>query len=686
MLNRKRPFVASCALWVACWAAAHLPLVTLRAADSSTSAANAAAEERLAETTKYLASDALEGRGLGTHGLDLAADYMAEQFKKIGLKTDLFDGVAFQKFDLTIGAKLGPDDQNHVQLVGPAAGGEAAKKIDLKLGGDYTPLALGGSTKFDLPLVFLGYGITAKKENYDDYAGIDVKDKAVIVLRHQPQRSNPHSVFGPGDSAYAALSRKVSNAYEHGAAAIVFSTDDAEVKRDVTLSQSQWQASIDELVKANDEFKKIEHPTRDQVAKQAAQVAELTEQITTRGKQLLGEHDRILPFDRVGEETDGREFPVLHCHRAAIEPIVKAAIGVDMAALERQIDDGPKPQSRELTGWRIVGETSLKRTQVAAKNVIGVLEGEGPLADETLVIGAHYDHLGFGGPNSAAPGVHAIHPGADDNGSGSAALLEIARELAGREKKLPRRIVFIAFTGEERGLLGSARYVRNPLMPLDKTVAMLNMDMVGRLSDDKLIVYANDTSPVFDPLIDRVNAHYGFKITRQPGGFGPSDHASFYGKNLPVLHFFTGSHKDYHRPSDTADKLNVPGMRRVAQLVAEIAVALAETPERPQFAESKVSAAHMAGPQGDRPYFGSIPDFSQDQPGYSLNGVTKGSPAEKGGLKTGDIIIRLGESKIGNLEDFDSALRKHHGGDKVPVVVKRGKEEITAEITLDPPR
>ena len=155
---------------------------------------------------------------------------------------------------------------------------------------------------------------------------------------------------------------------------------------------------------------------------------------------------------------------------------------------------------------------------------------------------------------------------------------------------------------------------------------------------------------------------------------------------FPCLHFFTGTHKDYHRPSDTADKINVPDMRRVAQYVAAVAVALAEADAPPQFAESKASAAHAAGPQGDRPYFGSIPDFSQEQPGYAISGVTDGGPAERAGLKAGDVIIRLGESKIGNLEDFDSALRKYHAGDKVLVVVKRGTDELNLEVTLDPPR
>jgi membrane-associated protease RseP (regulator of RpoE activity) len=213
---------------------------------------------------------------------------------------------------------------------------------------------------------------------------------------------------------------------------------------------------------------------------------------------------------------------------------------------------------------------------------------------------------------------------------------------------------------------------------------MLNLDMVGRLQDEKLIVHGTGTASEFDALVDRLGKEYGFQITKKPGGFGPSDHSSFYAANVPVLFFFTGSHKDYHRPTDDYDKLNIAGMRRVAAMVVDAAVALAEAPARPQYVE--VKGASDLGGGGDRPYFGSIPDFAQDEPGYALTGVTKGGPAERAGIKAGDIIVQFGDSKIGNLEDFDSALRKFKAGDKVPVVVKRGGEQVKLEVTLDPPR
>lgn len=642
-------------------------------------------EERLSQAAKYLASDELEGRGVGTKGLDLAADYIAGQFAQIGLKTDLYDGGPFQKFKMTLGSSMG--EGNQLALVGPPAeAGKEPRRVELKLGEAFNPMALGGSAKFDLPLVFVGYGITGKDENYDDYAGIDVKDKAVIILRHEPQQNNPHSVFdGTKTSRHAPFSRKISNAFEHGAAAVIFCNDAFDIQKKLTSLRERWQSAVDRIADENTKFKAIEKPSADEWKKHEEAIEAPAGDLKRFADQLKDAQDPLLGFQGGGSDAEGRNFPVVFCRRGELDQVIRAAAGTTLAQIEAEIDKGPTPHSRVLEGWRAEGESSVKRQEVEVKNVVGVLEGEGPHADETIVIGAHYDHLGFGGAGSAAPGVHEIHNGADDNGSGSTVLVEVARRLAARAKKLPRRTVFIAFTGEERGLIGSARYVRNPLFPLDSTIAMLNLDMVGRLKDDKLIVHGTGTASEFDPLVDRFGKQVAFQITKKPGGFGPSDHSSFYAAKVPVLFFFTGSHKDYHRPTDDFDKLNIGGMRRVGEMVTEIAVAIAEADDRPHYQDAKGGGETLGG-GGDRPYFGSIPDFSQDDPGYALTGVTKGGPAERAGIKAGDIIIQFGESKIGNLEDFDSALRKFKAGDKVPIVVRRGSESVMVEVTLDPPR
>lgn len=633
----------------------------------------------MSQSLEYLASEELEGRGLGTKGIDLAADYIAEQFRQMGLNVKAYNGTPFHEFKLTISTQLGPDDQNTLTLVNPEGTEEK-----LKLKDDYSPLALGGAGKFDAPLVFVGYGITAPKLGYDDYENIDVKDKVVIVLRHEPQQNNPHSAFnGTAESSHSAITRKISNAYEHGAAAVLLVTDEVEVKDKLDRAQKRLQRWIDELSKAHEEFGKITAPTRKQVDDYQQRVERLGKQIQEQAKGIARDFDSVPRFTRGGEGAEGRRIPVIHVRRAVIDPILKSSMGLSLSEVEKKMDTGPTPQSAELKGWKAQGQASIERVETDAKNVVAVLEGEGPRADETIVIGAHYDHLGRGQTGSLAPKSGDIHYGADDNGSGTAALLEIARQLSSRGKKLPRRIVFIAFTGEERGLLGSARYVRDPLFPLDKTIAMLNLDMVGRLKDNKLVIYGTGTAEEWDKLIDDLNEGYGFDITRHTDGYGRSDHASFYAKEIPVLHYFTGTHEDYHRPTDTADRINVEGMRRIVDFVIDTAVAVAEADERPTYREGQVSPQFRGG---DRPYFGSIPDFSQDRPGYALTGVTKGGPAEKAGIKAGDIIIQLGESRIGNLEDFDSALRKFSAGDRVTVTVKRGDEEKKFEVTLEAPK
>ena len=250
---------------------------------------------------------------------------------------------------------------------------------------------------------------------------------------------------------------------------------------------------------------------------------------------------------------------------------------------------------------------------------------------------------------------------------------------------MARRVVLIAFTGEERGLLGSAEYCKNPVFPLKSTVAMLNLDMVGRMQDSKLIINGTGTAPTFDPLIDKLNKKHGFIIERSPGGFGPSDHSSFYAKEIPVLHFFTGLHDDYHRPSDDFNKINVEGMRRVANMVVEATVEIANAKNRPTYVsvgEKKKNVART----GSRPYFGSIPQFPNPGGGYGLSGVAGNSPAAKAGLKAGDKIIQFGKFKIGNLEDFDGALRKFHTGDRVKITVLRDKKEVELTVILDPPK
>lgn len=664
------------------------PITTVAAEERAT------IERRMGEVVQYLASDELEGRGIDTAGLAVAADYLADQFQAIGLKTDLYDGGPLQKFNVTTSAKLGPESENYLLAIGPAAEGASPQdageptEIAIQFGKDFRPLAAGGSAHFDkLPLVFVGYGITAPELHWDDYAGVDVEGKAVIVLRHQPRWRDPHSPFGQGPSRHALFRSKISNAFEHGAAAVLFCTTSAEIDRQVQIHQDRWQVAVDRLAEMNEEFKAIENASEEQLAAHVKKIRSQAALIERFASRIEEQRDPVIEFHRAGEGGNREGTPVFHLRRGIVDEILQSALGKNLKTVEKELDKNLQPHSQPLDGWTIRGRVTIERKSVEISNVVGVLEGEGPLAEETIVVGAHYDHLGRGESGAFDSEDKQIHNGADDNGSGVAALLEIARRLVDQEKltgkKPARRFVFIAFTGEERGLLGSAHYIDDPLYPLDKTIAMLNLDMVGRLEDEKLIVHGTGTAKEFDQLVDRVNVPYQFKLTKRPSGFGPSDHASFYARKIPALHFFTGAHKDYHRPTDDFDKINVEGMARIAMMVGDMALALDSTPQVPEYLATKQPTQFRGG---SRPYFGSIPDFSGATKGYAISGASPGSPAARGGLQAGDAIVRFGESRIANLEDFDSALRKYKSGDTVKVVVLRGDKEVTLEVTLDPPR
>lgn len=645
-------------------------------------------ETRLREDVGVLASDEYEGRGVGTAGLDKAADYVAAEFKKAGLNTNVVDGGPFQKFTMHTGSDLGPKEHNRLQLKGPAPEGSAAPRSwDLTLDKDFTPLAAGASGSLDGQLVFIGYGINATDLNYDDYAGIDVKDKILIMIRKEPQQNDPHSAFkGTEPSDHATFLRKFSVARDRGAKAVIVVNDNFDLEKRFDADRKAYEDAMAKLAKLAEPLPAEASP--EEFNKRVQESAKLLEQASAITKRLAANgYDELIPFTGAGDGGRRRRLPIVFCKRSMIDPLIEAAMGKKLADVEAEIDGQFKPQSKVLEGWTAEGEVNIKTNEAEVKNVIAVLEGTGPNADETIVIGAHYDHVGRGGPESLAPWTKEIHNGADDNASGTATLLEVAHRLTASGYKPNRRIVFIAFTAEEKGLLGSAHYCEQPVFPLDKTIAMLNMDMVGRLSEDKLIVYGTGTSSGFDPLITKLSEEDHFQLTKIPGGFGPSDHASFYAKKIPVLHFFTGTHSDYHRPSDDTEKLNIEGMRRVADLVAAALQTIDRTEARPNYIEIKETTS-IAADSGDRPYFGSIPDYAKEVEGLALSGVSPEGPAAKGGLQGGDIIVQLGETKITDIELFMVALTKHKPGDKVKVKYLRdGKErETEVELTKRPGR
>ncbi len=319
---------------------------------------------------------------------------------------------------------------------------------------------------------------------------------------------------------------------------------------------------------------------------------------------------------------------------------------------------------------------------VVGSNVIGVLAGRDPdLRNEIVIVGAHYDHLGPGRFGSLDPdSTGRVHNGADDNASGASALIHIAAALSPTPPA--RTVVFIAFSGEEAGLLGSDYYVKHPVFPLARTYAMVNLDMVGRLRDNRLLAFGTATAAEFAGLLDSLNAVARFDLKSSGDGWGRSDQSSFYGAGKPVLHIFTDLHEDYHRTTDDWEKINVDGLERVADFTAAIVRTLADRRGRLTFVNVPPPAPVAGATSGYGAYLGTVPDMSENPGGVRLTGVRAGSPAERAGLKGNDIIVQIGETPVTDLQAMTNALRQHRPGDVVEVRFLREGTEQRVSVTL----
>jgi len=339
---------------------------------------------------------------------------------------------------------------------------------------------------------------------------------------------------------------------------------------------------------------------------------------------------------------------------------------------------------------QVVLRTDVRESRVDARNVVALLPGSDPeLRHEYVILGAHYDHLGFGGEGSLAPDGREIHNGADDNASGTAAMIEIARVMAEGQRPA-RSVLFLAFTGEERGLWGSAHFVADPTIDLDEAVAMLNLDMVGRVVDDAITIFGFGTAEEWNGIVDGANAALDrpFVVGKAPDGYGPSDHSSFYAAGIPVLHFFSNTHADYHRPTDDWPKINADGIDRVVALTAGVAQHVGnERRAEPltaiqQEQPSPAAPSSSSSSSGYGPYLGSIPDMTPRDFGLRITGVREGSPAEDGGLRAGDVVVEFDGKEITDIYAYTYALRERKPGDEVVIVVEREGERITLNVTL----
>ena len=574
--------------------------------------------EALRDHVRYLASDELTGRGVDTQGIKLARDYIAEAFAKYGLRPGGDNGSYLQTFDVVSGIEI-------KQPTGIELGEQQAL---LRVAHDWNPLGFSGSGKVEAEVVFAGYGITAKDYGYDDYDGIDVHGKIVLLFRYEPPPQSDESPFlkPPRYSNHATLRAKANNAGEHGAVGMIL----------VDLNHS-------------------------------------------------GDEQEALLSPRNSLSRGGNSIIAAQVKRSVIEQWLNRR-GVSLKALKEKIDHEEKPASRYLPGARASVQVNFAEVRQTTANVIGILPGSNSkLKGQNVVIGAHYDHLGlgyYGSRDARAEGQ--IHHGADDNASGVAVLLQVAEQLSRSPAKPDRTIVFTAFSAEELGLYGSRHYVNQPTMPLSATRAMLNLDMVGRLRDNRLTVFGTRSAKELGGVVREEAQKLGLQVT-ESDRVGRSDHMSFYNNRIPVLHFFTGSHPDYHRPGDTWEKLNIEGMAKITELVAGLAQSLANTqepmafvtlPARPPGRERNENSGYSAT------YLGSIPDFGGHENGVRLAGVSEGSPAAFAGLQEGDVIIQFAEMKIQNLEDLTVALSSKKPGESVEIVILRNNRPLTIKARL----
>lgn len=640
-------------------------------ADESNHESVAAA--RMSDDLKYLASDELAGRGVGTEGIAQAAEFIAKRFGDLGLATNAFHDTPFQDFSIKGPSVVGPPDGNSLVLTGKGLEAQA-----LRLGVDFLPLSLGSNGNFSGPLAFAGYGITATEYGYDDYAEFDATGKVVIVIRKEPQQEQENSKFeGKQNSQYAFFTTKELNASMHKAAALILVNDSVTAKAaasKIAEDLKQQENTLAELHKQTPS----EESQRDQFSRRI-KIAE--QQIELLKKKLAeGAGDALLGVNDAGMPLRGATVPTLFCTRAVVSRWLTAAGGKSLAELESAIDRDCAPHSFLLEEVQCAGETTITTSQTSVRNVIATVPGSGDLANEYVVVGAHYDHVGMGGQGSLAPGTVAVHNGADDNASGTVTMLEVARNLSQNSSRNRRTLIFMAFSAEESGLLGSVHYVRNPRYPLEKTVTMINLDMVGRLNNEELTVYGTGTAADFSSQIDRLNERYGFKVVKVPQGKGASDHASFYDARIPVFHFFTGLHNDYHRPSDDVGKLNVSGMVRISRMISDLTLEIAEKAERPKLVEVQGSASPRSQ-NGNRATLGVRLERS---PGAEarVTSVNEGGAAASAGIQENDIIVEIKGMPIENVGQLREVMGKLKSGEKVQVTYRRNGMPYVVSLTL----
>ena len=576
----------------------------------------------LEHEVEWLADPQRTGRMTGTPGAEAAAQWIADYFRKIGLQPLGSD--FFFPFDFNSGERVLPEKTNLTIKA------ENKPQATAALDQDFRPLALSENGEAEGEVVFAGYGLTVPEgdgPSYNSYERIDVKGKIALILRYVPEKVDP--ARRAQLNRYAGLRYKAMQAREHGAKAVLI----------VTGPNSP----------------------------NAGEILPLTNDNSSAGSGIIAASISAQLADKLLESS-----------------------GKNLKQLQTALDDeNPHAeQGMALPKVKVKLSCAIQHLKKNDRDVIGVLP-PAPGNDEYIMVGAHYDHLGHGGSNSLdrSGEENKIHPGADDNASGVAWLMELAGALAqnraGHPEKFPRGLVFASWSGEEIGLIGSAAFAEQPPVSLGKIVAYLNADMVGRLRENKLTIQGVGSSHLWRRILEKRNVAAGFNLSLQDDPYLPTDVTSFYLKDVPVLSFFTGAHEDYHRPTDTADKINYEGLERIAQFSEKLITELEQTRERPDLAKVERKGPIAGGRETLRAYLGTIPDYTTEVKGVKLSGVRGGSPAEKAGVKGGDVIVEFAGQKIANIYDYTYALDAVKIGQPVKMIVERNGQRVTLTVTAE---
>jgi hypothetical protein len=577
--------------------------------------------KRYLDDVRALSSESMRGRATGSHELDKAAQFLAAEFKRAGLKPAGLNGSYFQQFPVTMEARLGSRSTLMVTVDG--------QKQNLALRTEWTPFNFSGLGQVQSTIVFAGYGITAPEYSYDDYAGIDVRGKVVLILRHEPREYDASSVFeGRVYTEHSQLASKVTNARQHGAAAVLFVNDMG---------------------------------------------AHSGEDVLEPFRRDVSPGDAGVPFGHVRYEIAERWL---------------SSQGQSLKDLQAEIDRTLSPKSFSLGNVHVSIRIEVDRHSRPVSNVAAYLPGQ---SNEYIVFGAHYDHLGIGSQYSLAPAeVGKPHYGADDNASGTAGLLALARALAASGPHR-RGFLFLAFAGEEIGLLGSSYYVSHPLLPNAQAVAMINLDMIGRIRERKVYVGGMGTGDNFRHMLTgEAAAPFDFDYS-ESAAYGSSDHTAFTTREIPVLFFFSGLHGDYHKPSDTWDKINAKDAARLLDYIADLGLRLSESPERTRYVRVRTPAGtglSVAGrsvplPQGLAGFrVEPQPSGEQLRPGLRVVEVIVDSPAAEAGLKLGDLIIEAAGRRVEDSLDWAEAWQSVAPGTEVMVRLVRNGQELVLSLRL----